>query len=124
MDAPHACEPDDAPEDVVAGAGDPSRRWLKFAPLALAVAALVVAVFLGAPRYLSLEVLSEQRASLVAFVARHPLQSVLVYVAIYCAIVAVGIPGALVMTLERRLPVRDPVADRRRRRRASARARS
>ena len=94
MDTPHALEPDDVP----APAPQP-RRWLRYLPLALVGVALVAAILMGAPKYLSLETLREQRALLLAFVEAHPIQSIALYVAVYTLVVALSLPGALAMTL-------------------------
>ncbi len=93
MDAPHALETDDAP------AATGPRRWLRFAPLVLIVGGVGAALALGAPHYLSLDTLREQRAVLVAFVAAHPWQSMAVYLGAYTLLIALCLPGALVMTL-------------------------
>jgi uncharacterized membrane protein YdjX (TVP38/TMEM64 family) len=65
---------------------------------------LIVVVFLvvvasGVWRHLSLDDLRDRRTALKGLVRLHPIASILIYVALYCAVVALSIPGALVMTL-------------------------
>lgn len=67
--------------------------------LALVVAGLFTALALGLPQKLSLSQLRAEHTALQGFVQAHPWQSLLVYVALYVAVVALSMPGALVMTL-------------------------
>ena len=60
---------------------------------------LIAGLVFGAPKYLSLDELRVERGVLLAFVHAHPLESLLLYLVIYCLVVAVSFPGALVMTL-------------------------
>ena len=60
---------------------------------------LIGGLAFGAPRYLSLNELRAERGVLLAFVHAHPWESLALYLATYCVIVAVSFPGALVMTL-------------------------
>jgi uncharacterized membrane protein YdjX (TVP38/TMEM64 family) len=68
-------------------------------PLLAIVAALGVAYALGLHRLLSLQALAEQRAALASLVAANPVLAPVAYVALYAAVVALSLPGGLVMTL-------------------------
>lgn len=82
-------------------ARDSARRskWLYILPL-VGLAALVAAVALsGAWRWLSLDALRDRRAALTAYVHLHPVLSLELYAAAYMAVVALSLPGALIMSL-------------------------
>ncbi|GGC53682.1 hypothetical protein GCM10011504_35040 [Siccirubricoccus deserti] len=76
-----------------------SAAWRRLWPLALVLAALGLAYALGLHRVLSFESLAAQRAVLAGFVAASPVLAVLAYVALYVVVVALSLPGAVVMTL-------------------------
>jgi uncharacterized membrane protein YdjX (TVP38/TMEM64 family) len=71
-------------------------RWLP--PAVLGVLALSL-YFSGVHRYLTVETLVLSKSGLESYVAQHRVLSVLLYVLAYIAIVALSIPGALLMTL-------------------------
>jgi uncharacterized membrane protein YdjX (TVP38/TMEM64 family) len=72
------------------------RRWLPVAVLAL----LIVTVYgFGLHRHLSLESLAQHRGLLRSFVDQHIAAAILLYVAVYVALVALSIPGAAVMSI-------------------------
>ncbi|MBL8838174.1 MAG: TVP38/TMEM64 family protein, partial [Alphaproteobacteria bacterium] len=65
-----------------------------------ALIAIVVAFFaLGLHRKVSLDALRDHRAVLLAYVADNRMAAMLGYLAIYVAVVAASLPGALVMSL-------------------------
>lgn len=68
-------------------------------PLLLLALALALAWASGAGRLLSFEALSEHRASLTAWVAARPVAAAGAYVVTYALVVAVSLPGGVVMTL-------------------------
>jgi uncharacterized membrane protein YdjX (TVP38/TMEM64 family) len=72
------------------------RRWLPLGLMLLAAAAIVLS---GAHRQISLESIANNKAELLAFVASNRLAAVLIYMAVYIAVTALSIPGALLMTL-------------------------
>ncbi len=74
-------------------------RLLRFLPLAIIVLVLVAVLVSGVWRHLSLDELKARRTALEGFAHGHPVESVALYVAVYCAVVALSIPGALMMTL-------------------------
>ncbi|MFA5940711.1 MAG: FAD-dependent oxidoreductase [Sinimarinibacterium sp.] len=71
-------------------------RLLVLATVAAAIAAFF-ALDLG--RYLSLDYLQAQRAAIIAYRDAHPLLLSLIYFAVYVAVTALSLPGAVVMTL-------------------------
>ena len=77
----------------------PGARLLRLSPLLLVGVALVFIYATGVWRHLSLSELKAQRQVLKGFVHLHPVESVLLYMACYCVVVALSIPGALIMTL-------------------------
>lgn len=84
----------------MADIGPSSRLSLKrlLLPVAL-VAGLVLFFALGLNRYLSLDVLAENRQRLLAWVAEHRLLAMPVYIFTYAAAVTFSVPGAVVLTL-------------------------
>jgi uncharacterized membrane protein YdjX (TVP38/TMEM64 family) len=75
------------------------KRLLRFLPLALVALVLILVLSSGVWRHLSLEELKVRRTALKGFVHAHPVESVLLYMAAYCLVVSLSIPGALMMTL-------------------------
>jgi len=84
--------PDDAP---IA----PARRLLRWWPAA--VLGIGVAAFFasGANHYLMLQTLHDNRMALMEFVHDYSVLAVIVFLGIYIAATALGIPGALVLTI-------------------------
>lgn len=72
------------------------RRWL---PLAILVALIAIAYFLGLHRYLTLNSLVENQAALEDLVRDHLLLAVAIYMAIYIAAVALSLPGAAILSI-------------------------
>ncbi len=72
------------------------RRWLPLIILAV-VAALTIAS--GAHRWLSLEAIALHKGRLETFVDAHFVLALSLFMAIYTAVVALSIPGALLMTI-------------------------
>jgi len=74
--------------------------WLKrLWPLALLIAATAVVFAMGWHRYLSIEVLAENRAALRGYIEANMLLSLAVFVAVYAAAVALSVPGGAVLTI-------------------------
>jgi uncharacterized membrane protein YdjX (TVP38/TMEM64 family) len=71
----------------------------RFGPAALVVLAMAAVFGLGLHRYVSLEALRVHHAELQGFVARHFASAALVYVLGYAALVALSVPGGLVLTV-------------------------
>lgn len=74
----------------------PLRRWLPFATILLILA---VAVAMGWHRQLSLETLALHHDAIQAFVLAHRPAAVAVFIAVYIGVVALSLPGALILTL-------------------------
>ena len=72
------------------------RTW---APLIVILAAMAFVFAMGWHKYLSLEQLGRNYASLNAFIADNLLLSILAYAALYIVVVALSLPGALALTL-------------------------
>lgn len=72
-----------------------ARLW----PLLLIAALIVAAWASGATRLLSFEALGEHHAAIAAWVAARPLLAAGGYVALYVVVVALSLPGGVVMTL-------------------------
>lgn len=75
------------------------RTILRFGPALLVVLAIVVLLRVGVVGRLSIDGLKASRGELLTFVHAHPGESLLVYVAVYVATVALSLPTALILTL-------------------------
>ena len=75
------------------------RLLQRLAPLLALGAAIAVAYGLGVQRQLSWAALAAHQAALHAFVAAHPLESAIGYVALYAGAVALSLPGGAVLTV-------------------------
>ncbi len=77
-----------------------SRAWVSRAVPLLVVAAGIGAFFaLGFDRYLSFEALKDNRAFLQDWTAEHSFLSAVIFIAAYCIMVALSLPGAVWATL-------------------------
>lgn len=77
----------------------PRPTWLRFLPLALILGALALAYALGLHRYLSFEVLAENRAQLLAWTQANTAFALALFMLAYIAVVALSLPGGAVATL-------------------------
>ena len=73
--------------------------WLRFLPLAVVVAGLGAGYAAGLQHYLSLDMLAERRADLMALVGAHGATSALLFVIVYALAVAFSFPAASVLTV-------------------------
>jgi len=73
--------------------------WHRLWPLLILAASAVLFFALGGREWLSLDMLRAKHAVLADFVALHYLQAVLLYMLIYLAVVALSVPGGIVLTL-------------------------
>src|SRR2546427_4192207 len=71
----------------------------KIVILLLLAAAIGAFFYFDLGRYLSLEALKSNRDALLAFTNQHFALAVALYIAIYCVVVAVSLPGAAILTL-------------------------
>lgn len=79
-----------------AGTGGGFRRWL---PLVAIAAAMIAAFASGAHRYLSFETIGLNYEALRGLIGAHMALALLAYVLVYIVVVALSLPGALVLTL-------------------------
>lgn len=77
----------------------PSFSFKKLIPLLILVAGLVVFFALGLQRYISFEVLRDNRVALLSWVQQNGLLAALIYMAIYAVAVAFSLPGGLVLSI-------------------------
>jgi uncharacterized membrane protein YdjX (TVP38/TMEM64 family) len=71
----------------------------RFGPAVLVVAAILAAFASGLTRHFSVHELRERREMIVALQHVHPVLSLLAYVGLYAAVIALSLPAALPMTL-------------------------
>jgi uncharacterized membrane protein YdjX (TVP38/TMEM64 family) len=74
-------------------------RLRRFLPVAVIVAAMVAVFATGAHRHVSLETLVRHRMAIDAFIESHTLAAVALFIAIYIVVVALSIPGALILSI-------------------------
>lgn len=74
----------------------PARRW---APLAILAAAMGFVFATGLHEQLSFETIGRNYDALKSYVADHLVSAVLIYMLVYIAVVALSLPGGLIMTL-------------------------
>jgi uncharacterized membrane protein YdjX (TVP38/TMEM64 family) len=80
--------------------GGPTRgRLRRFLPVAVIVLAMVAVFATGAHRHVSLETLVRHRMAIDAFIESHTLAAVGLFIAIYIVVVALSIPGALILSI-------------------------
>lgn len=82
-----------------AGGTSRLRLALRLAPLLILVLATAVALASGLHRYLSFRALVEQREMLRLYVAEHYAAALATYAAVYIGVVALSLPGGLVLTI-------------------------
>jgi uncharacterized membrane protein YdjX (TVP38/TMEM64 family) len=79
------------------GSGTPAwRRWL---PLLVIVGLMALAFAMGWHRYLSFKTIGTNYQALQDFIAANLAVALLIYILIYAAVVALSLPGGLVMTV-------------------------
>jgi uncharacterized membrane protein YdjX (TVP38/TMEM64 family) len=79
--------------------GSGGSAWRRWAPLAVIVLLMGVAFAMGWHRYLSFKTIGTNYEALKEFIAANLAAALLIYVVIYAAVVAMSLPGGLVMTL-------------------------
>ena len=82
------------------GAGCAVRsRLRRFAPVALIVLAMAAVFMTGAHRHISLETLVRHRMVIDGFISSNVIAAVVVFIAIYTVVVALSIPGGLILSI-------------------------
>lgn len=99
MQVPFPPEADPEVVAEVAVAHPRWRRFLRLLPLVLVAAALALVFGTGLNRYVSLDFLQAQRQMLLAYVGEHPILGLGVYTLAYAVMVALSVPGALIMSM-------------------------
>ena len=83
-----------------ADAGGTSRTWLRrFAPIAVIVLAMAAVFATGAHQHISLETLVRHRMAIDAFISGNVVAAVGAFIAIYVVVVALSIPGGLILSI-------------------------
>lgn len=72
------------------------RHWV---PLAVLAGIVLAAYFSGLNKYLSLEMIADNREFLLAYVANHLILALLMYALVYILIVALSLPGASIISI-------------------------
>ena len=76
------------------------KKWLKPALLILLVVGVILIIkFTPLKQYLDFQKLFESRDSLLSYVSNYYFLSVLVFILVYLAVVALSIPGATILTI-------------------------
>lgn len=73
--------------------------WTRWLPVAALLGIMVLAIAMGWHRYLSFATIGLNYEAMRSFIAGNLAVSLLAYVAIYVAVVALSLPGALILTL-------------------------
>jgi uncharacterized membrane protein YdjX (TVP38/TMEM64 family) len=92
----------DAPPTPTPPADSPppsGRRWWRLAPIVVIGALFVGLLASGQLKRLSLDSLAQNRATLTAFVAAHPVGSLAAYLGAYLLLIAACVPGPAVMSI-------------------------
>jgi uncharacterized membrane protein YdjX (TVP38/TMEM64 family) len=74
-------------------------RMRRFVPIVLIVLAMVAVFATGVHRHISLETLVKHRMAIDAFIGAHGVAAIAAYMAIYIVVVALSIPGSLLLTI-------------------------
>jgi uncharacterized membrane protein YdjX (TVP38/TMEM64 family) len=77
----------------------PPPAWRRWAPLAVIVLLMGLAFAMGWQRYLSFKTIGTNYEAMKEFIAANFAAALLVYVLVYAAVVALSLPGGLVMTV-------------------------
>ncbi|MGV8995634.1 MAG: TVP38/TMEM64 family protein [Parvibaculaceae bacterium] len=82
-----------------ASGSQPKGGFMRFWPLAILVLGFIAFFALGLQRYMTLDTLRDNRASLSQWVAAHLVLAIVIYIAAYALMAAFSLPGGLVATL-------------------------
>lgn len=88
-----------APENQKAAeGGQPSVAW-RWLPLAVVVGLMALVFAMGWDQYLTFKTIGLNYEALKSFISSHLLVSLLIYAVLYVAVIALSLPGGLIMTL-------------------------
>jgi uncharacterized membrane protein YdjX (TVP38/TMEM64 family) len=87
------------PQSTTSTTPAPTRAWKRLVPLAVLGLGIALFFALGLDKYVTFEVLRQNRNVLMAYVAGMPVKAVLLYVLAYAAATAFSLPGGAVLTL-------------------------
>jgi len=76
-----------------------TERWRRWLPAIVLLAVTALAFAMGWHKVLSLETIGQNYSALRTFIEAHQLLALIVYFAVYVSVVALSLPGGLVMTL-------------------------
>jgi uncharacterized membrane protein YdjX (TVP38/TMEM64 family) len=79
--------------------GPGASTWRRWAPLVVIVALMGFAFAMGWDRYLSFKTVGTNYEALREFIAANLAVALLIYIVVYAAVVALSLPGGLVMTV-------------------------
>jgi uncharacterized membrane protein YdjX (TVP38/TMEM64 family) len=77
----------------------PRRKWTRWLPLAVLAGLMAVAFGMGWHKLLSFQTVGENYDALRAFISDNLIAALAVFMLIYIAVVALSLPGGLIMTL-------------------------
>ncbi len=72
----------------------PQSKLKRFFPLAIIIAAFIIFIALGGPKYINLDSLRDNQEFLKAFVADNYILAIAGFIGIYAILVAISVPGA------------------------------
>ena len=79
--------------------GSSTPAWRRWLPLIVIVALMALAFAMGWHRYLTFKTIGTNYDALKGFIAANLAAALLIYIVIYAAVVALSLPGGLVMTV-------------------------
>lgn len=85
--------------DIDAEVSAPKSSVKRFAPIIIIALALAAFFALGGPKYVSLESLKSNRATLAVFVENNFLTAILGFIALYAVLTAISFPGASFLSI-------------------------
>ncbi|WP_316356254.1 hypothetical protein [Candidatus Neptunichlamydia sp. REUL1] len=72
------------------------KKWL---PLAVIILLMIVAYFLGLPKYLTFESIKMHREDLLTHIENHPILMPALFILLYIVAVSLFLPGGIILTL-------------------------
>ena len=72
------------------------KKWI---PIIVIVLLMIVAYFLGLPKYLTFESIQKHREIILTHIEAHPILMPLLFILLYIVVVALSLPGGTILTL-------------------------